>query len=371
MSNDPIKLTDEQKALITANVKTKTLGELTALVFPGCKADGRTNEGRAIKAFIADVGETATTSATPIGPVELTAEQKQMIDSLVKGDRVKSSLELAKLVFQGTVVKKLSREWRAVYAYVKELYPATFDVTEEPVVDTQYQPPNQMQHLIALVNRYVTTGDNQRAYNPNALRVSDERNLKALMGYVHEYSFCYYASTYQTQVDRDLFISTFVRWAHDKPDLTEIECDQMVQAAVEKVNIAQMGREIENIRQYHQSVMAGDEVDPTGKVKRFGMTEVEQISQTRLRWDAAKGRLEKLMETLEGSRSKRLAARDTRNSSILNLFDAWRGDPEWRASLLALGQREKAEDAAEVKRLKEMDDVIALVSGQSEEEASA
>ncbi len=368
-----IELTEEQKALALANVTKLRLGELTTLVFPGTKPDGRTTEGKSLQAFLAGVDRPALTSKAPIGPTELTPEQKTMIDALVKADRVKSSLELAKLVFPGVTVVKLSREWRAVYAYAKELYPDTFSVTEEPVDESQYQPPDRMQSLVAVVNTYVMTGDvSRKTYNINALKVSDERNLKALMAYMRVYRFKYVASTYDKRVDRDLFISTFIRWTHSKPDLTEMEVDQMISAAAETVSVAQMEREIQTIKAYHESIMSGEEVDEaTGKKRRFGMTEVEQINGVRTKHDQAKGRLEKLMSGLETVRSKRLSERDTRNNSILNLFDAWRDDPGYRADLIAIGRREKQEDAAEVRRLKDMEDVIALVSGQSEEEASS
>ncbi len=101
------------------------------------------------------------------------------------------------------------------------------------------------------------------------------------------------------------------------------------------------------------------------------MTEVEQITQTRTKWDSAKARLKSLMEGLEGSRAKRLDAVKERNTSVLNLVDAWMNDPEWRADIIEIGKREKAEDAAEVIRLRGMDEVIALITGQSEEEGRA
>lgn len=378
MPADPIKpqyalieLTEAQKALVLANVKTMRLGELTALVFPGAKPDGRTTEGKSIQAYLAGLDQRSETSKDPVGPSELTDPQRAMIDVLLKEGRVKSSIELAKLVFPDVTVKPLSREWRAVYAYVKERYPDSFSVTEEPVADVQYEPPDRMQTLIGVVNVYVPTGEAQRkTYNPATLKVSDERNLKALMSYLRNYTLKYQASSYDKEVDRHLFLSTFIRWTHDKADLTQMEQDSMVSAAAERVTVAQLDREIQDIKRYHESIMAGDVIDAAGKAKRYGMAEVEQISQTRLRHDASKGRLEKLMSGLEEARSKRLGQRDERNNSILNLFDAFRDDPTWRAAIIGVGQREKDEDAAEVARLKDMDDVIALITGQSEEEAA-
>lgn len=367
-----IELTDAQKAIALANCTKLKLGELVALVFPGQEPDGRTLHGKSLRAFLAGVGQQVDTTETPAAALELTDAQKQMIGELIKSGRVKSSVEMAKLVFPGVTIKNLSREQRAVFGYMREFYPDSFNVTEEPVASAQYEPPQRLQELIGIVNGYVMTGDvNRKTYNPNTLKVSDERNLKALMAYMRVYRFKYVASTYEKQVDRELFVSTFIRWAHNKSDLTEMEVDQMISAASETVNIAQMEREIQDIKRYHQSIMTGDEVDEkTGKPKRFGMTDVEQISQTRTKFDQAKSRLMVLMEALETARSDRLDAQKDRNATLLNMFEAWMNDPDWRADIVEMGKQEKREDAKEARRIATIEDLIALISGQSEEEAA-
>lgn len=367
-----LELTDAQKQTVRENYKLP-IGKLTVLVFPGAKPDGRTTEGRSIQAYITQIGEKTTTSATPTGNVlELTPDQKAMIDALIKDGRVKSSIEMAKLVYPNVTVKNLSREWRVVYAYAKEHFPDSFNVTEEPVTEAQYTPPDRMQALIGIVNGFVMTGDvNRKTYNPNALKVSDERNLKALMAYMRVYRFKYVASTYEKQVDRDLFISTFIRWAHNKSDLTEMEVDQMISAASETVNIAQMEREIQDIKRHQEAIMSGEVLNADGTQRRFGMTDVEMINGVRTKHDQAKGRLKTLMEGLEEARSKRLTQREGRNASVLNMFEAWMNDPDWRADMIGIGNREKQEDRDEVVRLKDMDDLIALISGMSEAEGGA
>src|ERR1035437_10130672 len=197
-----VDLTDAQKSTAIANIKLR-LGELTAKVFPGQAADGRTIYGKSVQAFLAGVEKKALTTADPKGADDLTAEQKAMVDSLMKDGRVKSSVEMAKLIYPGVTIKNLSREQRATFAYMRERFPDSFSVNEEPVAAAQYEPPDRLQGLIALVNTYVMTGDpNRKMYNPATLKVSDERNLKALMGYMRTYTLKYQASTYDKEVDR-------------------------------------------------------------------------------------------------------------------------------------------------------------------------
>ena len=40
------------------------------------------------------------------------------------------------------------------------------------------------------------------------------------------------------------------------------------------------------------------------------------------------------MAGLEEVRAKRIGQKNERNHSLINLFDAWREDPEWRAAVL-------------------------------------
>ncbi len=371
LNNGLITLTEAQKALVMGGYEKMTLSELVSLVFPGAKADGRTTEGRSIQAFLMGMDRTAQTSST-VKTSELSEDQKKQITELIEGGKVKNSVEMAKLIF-GPKTKQLSSDWRLVYTYMNEIAPELFATVDHPVVDKEYQPPSSIPTLIGIVNRFVSTGDSTRkTYNPNTLKISETRNLRSLMSYIRIYRFTYVASTYEKQVDRDLFLSTFIRWTHNKPDLTEMEQDQMISAAAETVNVAQMEREIQDIKKYHESVMAGDEVDDKGNKKRFGMIEIEQINGVRTKHDQAKARLKQLMEALEATRATRLENIKDRNASILNLFEAWQTDPEWRSSLLALGAQEKKEDRDEVKRLAyDMDDTIALISGQTMEEGGA
>lgn len=370
MPYELIQLSDAQKAIVLANYATMDLGALVPLVFEGAKPDGRTTEGRSIRAFLAGENLTIiTTDVAPIGPIILTDDQKKVIEKM--NDRVESTLELARLVFANQGIKQMSQQWRAVYAYRKLVFPEGIKAIEEPVEEEEYTPPKTLTELCRIVNGYVMTGDNRNYYNSMNLKVVEERALRTLMSYLRTYGFKYAATTFIQKIERDLFLSTFIRWTHTKPDLTEIEVDQMVQAASETVNIAQMGREIETVKEYHQTLMDGGEVGADGKKRKYGMTEVEQINGLRTKHDQAKNRLKQLMEALEQVRSKRLDAMKERNASILNLLDEWMKDEQKRKDIIDMGIQEKDEDAREVGRLRDLDELTALISGQSDEEGRA
>lgn len=369
-----VELTPEQKKLADDLYATTQLKEMVPLVFPGAKADGRTTEGRSIQAYLAKmniVPKTTKPDTIPEPPVPLTEEQKAMIEKLAP--RCRTTLELAQTIYNDKDIKQLSHKHRSVWAYSKQVYPEGAVAEEEPVDEKQYKVPPTIRSLIEVVNRWVPVGkSNTKAYTFGQLKASEERCLNSLMGYIRNFSFTYTASQYDRQVDRDLFVSQFIRWAHDKPDLTAIEADQMVMAAAERVNIAQIDRDIQRISKIQEDIMNGEEVDENGKKRKLGMTDVELINAIRTKHDAAKKRLSDLMSDLEEVRSKRLDARQNRYGSILDILDAFMKDEDVRNRVfIKEGIAEKDEDKAEVERLSGVDELMAMVSGQSKEEGSA
>jgi len=76
------------------------------------------------------------------------------------------------------------------------------------------------------------------------------------------------------------------------------------------------------------------------------------------------------MASLESTRAKRDEHKVQRNQSVLNLLEPWQKSQEFREDLLALGEKEKTEDAAEMGRLAGMDGVVALIAGMTLKEGS-
>lgn len=365
MAQDLITLTEDQKKIALEYCTKEDLSLLTRRIFGDVKLDGRTLEGRSVKTFLA--GENIniiTTKFVPTVPLELTEDQKKKVEELSL--TVESTLELARLVFNDPKLKHLSREWRAVFQYYREICPSGVTASEEPVEIKDYIPPLTLRELTTQVNEYIPTGDvDKKLYIWGKLKISEERQLRKLMSYIRIYRFKYLASEFQRKSERDLFISTFFRFTHDKADLTEEEVDQYVSAAAETVNISSIERELRMIIKVVEEMLNGD-----ADSRRASMATVELINVTRSKLDQSKGRLASLLESLVGSRNKRLKDRDQRNASILNLFDAWMKDETMRNDIIELGIQEHEADAREVGRIKSLDDMTAIICGMTEDEAS-
>lgn len=358
-----LTLTDAQKEMILSMEKTHAIGAIARAITGNANAKGSTIEGLTVKSFLAGLGRPPAPLPhnKPIGtPVILTEEQKKRVEELAP--KAETCLELARLVMNDPTVKSMSHEYRAVWAHYQLVYPEAANVSEEMTSDI-WAPPSTVAGLVGLVNDLVPNGTGRRTYG-YPLKAVEDRQLKALMGYMRILRFGYQANHYKRIIDRNLFISTFIRFTHDKPDLTQEEQDEYISAAVETVTIINIERQLQDIDQAMSELMSGDR-EQRGQF----MPMVELVNATRGKLDQSKGRLNTLIKGLVGSRENRMKERDNRSSTILHLFDAFQKSEEVRADLAAMGAAEHEEDKKETNRLVNLDDLTALIAGQKQIEA--
>lgn len=378
MAYELLPLDEAQRKIIKDN-ETEALPVIMQKVWPGCKADLRTTEGRTLKAFMA--GENIpferplelVVEKPKVDPTEiLTEEHKRKIEELAPRIRKDGgALELARMLFDNPKLTALNREAKAVFAYLRQIDPDAILNNDEPVEDKNYVPPTSIIHLMGIANNFLKTGSGTKIYSPNSLGPNEKKCLEKLLSYMSVYRFIYLASQYERKVDRDLFISTFIRWAHDKPDLTEIDIDKMISAAEETTNITQIARTIQRIDKLHEEIMqAGGVITENGVTRKFGANDVELLNTVRTKYDTAKKNLRDLMSELEESRAEREEGRNKKFTSILDLLNLWQSNEnDFRTKMLESGKQEKAEDAAEVEKLSGVEELVALISGQTKDEA--
>lgn len=354
-------LSEEQKKFINDNFEKLELNELSKQTWNDPKADMRSLRGKAVKDYLVsnNMQMIRVVRKPTGGPIVLTQEQKEFIESSYENNI--KPLEITRLVFQNHNLAPLSREFRAIAAYIKSLSPEDFDKNEEVVDAKDYRPPQSMNHLIGRVNEYMPTGSSDTTlYNIQSLKTFEEKCLKQLMGYVRSPTFCYQATQYEKKVDRDLFESNFMRFCHDKPDLTAEEIHQYIGLCSEIVNTAQIERTIQKLDSNINEWLAGDD----NEKKKMSMSMVELINAARGKWEASKERQKKLLAELTESRSIRLKNRLDQNASILNLVEAFQKE-QTRKELLEIAEMEKKADIEETNKLANMDQVVALIAGMS------
>ncbi len=370
MNNELPTLSDEQITIIHEmwGRGITNIQELTRKAFKDETLDGRTNQGKAVKIYLASRGQAIkTTKKETVGDMELTDHHKEFIRT---NSQDMKPLEMTKVLFPDReITTLLGAEGRAVYKYAQAVRRETVDFWDEPVEIKEYRPPRAIQAVLGLANKYVANqlDPTRSAYDLQDLRPYELKCLRALQGYLGTIRFRYQASSYEKKADRTLFESSFIRLTHDKADLSAADVDMYVAAAAEMVNVTREERKILRLEEQLDQILGGD-----GEEKqRLSQAFVELLNQTRTKWDASKSRYKGFVESLESTRSKRDETKIKQNQSVLNLLDAWMKDEESRNDIIAFGEKEKLEDRNEVKRLTEFDGVIALIAGHTKEEAGS
>ena len=178
---------------------------------------------------------------------------------------------------------------------------------------------------------------------------------------MHTFRFNHQINNYETQNDRDLFESSFIRYTYDKPDLTQEEVDQYIVLSSEVVISANIQR-----RKEHLTAMLDAVVEDTDG--RASMSLVEVIGKVETEYNQSVNRQQKLLGDLKEKRSDRLSKQIKENASILNLVQVWK-DEESRKKMIHLAEMKKEVIKEEVERLSSMDEIKCRILGLGEDEA--
>jgi hypothetical protein len=323
------------------------------------------------------VYRSANTTRDRAFELNLSPQQEETVKNAYMGGM--KALEIARLLFSvtgpnGEPPKEISfnsAECHAVARYLRKNMELTVQLLEEEQLereDLEYTPPKNIQSLFSLVNRYVPNRiDANRASYGNSdgkMKEAEKVQLNALLSYIKTIKFIHTASTFTKKRDREMFVSTFIWHCHDKPDLSSEEQDQYIAVASETVNINQVQRHIRRMEDMIEESLS----NPDEKNKLMSLSWLEQMNQSRTKYDSAKDRLKKLQDSLNGTRSDRLKDQVKRNQSVVPLLMLWTKE-ESRRSMLKIAQLEQEADGREQDRLESVDDVQALIAGMTRSEA--
>jgi len=355
-----VELTQDQKDLIIKTWNEQkdnppSLQELTQITFPGVpNIDGRSKYGKAVKNFLASRELKVKTKSeyTPKDRVEFTQEQK---DYIVNNAAMMSAVDLARDLFNNYGLSNLSIEARSIQEYLDSL-PKQIQSTPSDKDDDQgdYKPPKNLERALVRVNRYVLNG-----LDKDKLTAKQKKDLTSLISYLHTFRFLHQIGTYTTQQDRELFESSFIRYAYDKADLTQEEVDQYIILSTEVVISANIQRTIQTLQeQIDIEVSSGN---------RIPMPLIEAVTSARTEYNQCVTRQQKLLNDLKIKRSERLSSLVKENASILNLVQMWK-DEDTRKEMIKMADMRREILKGEIGRLSSMDDVKARIFGLTEEE---
>ena len=353
------KLTNEQGEIILEEWNSRlenppSLLELIQLAFPGQNLDGRTKEGRAVKAFLATrkIKARGAHEYQAKEKVTLTNEHKQFIEnnaSLMNGR------EIACVVFANNELTNLHQEVRTVNDYIKSLDLEPYENPNE-VPSSEYKAPKTFDKTVNTVNKYVNG-----AIDKNKITSSVKKNIDSLINYLSTYRFSHQINTYSSQTDRELFESSFIRYTHDKADLSQEEVDQYIVLSTEVIIAASIQRRTERIQQLLDNAAE----DTQGR--RIAMALVDAISSAQTEYNQCINRQQKLLDSLKQKRSDILKNKIKENASVLNLVQLWK-EEESRKKLVQLANIRKKAVSDEIKNLTGMDEIKCRILGLSKGE---
>ena len=376
MKEELIILSESQQALIRdsfLNGATPNLSDLTKLVFDDDSLDGRSKQGRVVKEYIAkfNIGTVKVNVIKKTESINLTEEQKNIIFEEYSKPGF-SSLNLARVLFGDDNLSPLHKEHRAVNEYVNFLrnkdfeeslnlngdgefksiiYNPSSNLKRPDVPREQYRPPANIMQTIARVNKYMNL-----SWREDELKRSQIKCVESLLSYLKVFRFLYQINTYSRSEDRELFEDAFIRYTHDKDDLTQEELDQFITLSNEVVIAADIQRRIEYLR------ISLDEMASESDGKKISMSLNEAINNAQTEYNQCISRQDKLYKSLTVNRSKRIDEKRNENASILNLVYAWKQE-ENRQKMIALAERQRESLKEEVDKLSSVDEFKALIRG--------
>ncbi len=333
-----------------------SLLELIRIAYPDKpELDGRSKEGREVKAFLATrkIKAHGAHEYQPKEKISLTEEQKTFIEnntSMMKGR------EMARVIFADPSLTNLHQETRIVNEYVKTLDLVSYENTNEVPDSAAYKAPGTFTATVNRVNKFVNNGIDR-----NKITSGVKKNVDSLINYLSTFRFSHQINTYTSQTDRDLFESSFIRYSYNKPDLSQEEVDQYVVLCTEIIIAASIQRRTERL----QTLLDNTAEDSEGR--RIAMSLVEALSSAQTEYNQCINRQNKLLDSLKQKRSDKLKNQISATASVLNLVQLWK-EEETRKKLIKLAELRKRAVANEITNLTEMDDIKCRIFGLSEGE---
>lgn len=348
-----MELSNSQKELIIENSKKiSDLTELTRLAFPDCdKIDGRSKQGRAVRAFLAQQQieyETKHPEVKP--PIDLTLEQKQFIDNSINEGM--TCMQVASVLFPNMRVTHTTKEYLAVFEYVDENQNLETPATEN-AINKKYSPPKAQSKIIKKINDYC-----QKEIQEDKLSVTERKGVEALGSFLGSPRFVQVINTYDSQADRDLFEAEFVRATWDKPDLTSDEINLYINVCMDYIILKNIQSAINKLNRMFDE--AEDQQDLTVRLAELLKTKSEEYNQ-------CEKRMESLIQKLQGDRSKRISSHQKQNANILALVQLFQEEEE-RKVMIKIAQLQKRAAKEEADNIESMPDWKARVLGISKED---
>ena len=341
-----MKLTSEQENFLKEESKNTTdLNHLTKRCFEDDSLDGRSKQGRLVRAFLIEQGiNFRTTKRAKKKKIEFNDSQKEFI--MQQAQMGLSSVRIAELVFSKDI-KPLSVEQRAVLKYIQETNP-DFIPSQDGAALHDYISPKSRPRIVKKIND--ATGMNlddarlNRQYQICVERLGINLNNSRFIKIVNNYLDKSY---------RELFEQEFTRLTWDKPDLTADEINLYLNVCKEIINLEVISKHLNKLNDMFD--VADDQTEMSVRL-------AEIIKAKSSEYHQCESRIENLTKKLQGDRATRMAARTKENASILSIVQLFQ-EKEERDNMIRIAEMQKETIKEEAERLEGMSEWKARILG--------
>ncbi len=349
-----IVLTTAQKTLISNRWKNDaktppSIQELLDIAFPKQNLDGRSKEATAVKEFLVSCGINSEPSYKPKRNFELSIEHKEYLKNNYSTMR---PIEMARALF-GNNISPGSSEVKEISGFLRTLDKKPMYGEE---IESSYSPPRSLDRLVSRLKKYI---DEVKGWDNKNLTPTQKKQSESLIGYLASYRFKHQIDSYESQVDKELFESSFIKYCYDKNDLSQENCDQYILLCSEVIILAHIQETI-NMLQREQNRVLEEE----GKIS---MAVVEAIKTARQEHNDCIKRQQALYKSLTQERSDKLSEEIKDKASLLNLVNLWKNEAS-RKEMIKIANDRKDKLKGEIERMETMEDLKIKIIGISRNE---
>ena len=354
----------EKERLISAwNGGCTTLKELIEVTIGEKGHDGRSTQGMAVKKHLAALNlqarpagvyikkDSAVKDPKKINVAGLSDKQKEFIALNWEAMEV---LDMARVIFNEPEMSAGSENYLRVVEFVGKLQGPKATVKESTGV---YRPPKTVKQMLDKVRECITEDLNDDA----ALTPRFMEGISRLIKYLGTYKFIHEMGLLNTEEERQLLESSFIRFTYNKPDLSEEEIDTFISICGDQINHERMRVE--------EASLVRESEDSRNNDGKIHMAIVEALGKLRVSMTQNRSRIEKALEKLNGTRADRLKETGIVGATVGDLIQAARS-AEKRAMFLAKIEERKGAVEQEIERLSGMDELYFQMFGVTKREAS-
>ena len=349
-----IVLSVAQKTLISNRWKNDSkappsIPELLDIAFPRQNLDGRSKEATAIKEFLVNSGINSEPLYKAKRNFELSIEHKEYLKNNYSTMR---PIEMARSLF-GNNISPGSSEVKEISSFLRTLDKKPMYGEE---IESNYSPPRSLDRLVSRLKKYV---DEVKDWDNKNLTPTQRKQSESLINYLASYRFKHQIDSYESQSDKELFESSFIKYCYDKNDLSQENCDQYILLCSEVVILSHIQATI-NMLQREQDRVLNEE----GKIS---MAVVEAIKTARQEHNDCIKRQQALYKSLTQERSDKLSEEIKDKASLLNLVNLWKNETT-RKEMIKIANERKDKLNGEIDRMENMDDLKIKILGISRNE---